>query len=101
MRVAAILLAPMLIAASPLAIRGLIFDGLPPVRFQHDATAQVAFVTNLDVYCGKPPSGLVWSGCYKGAIVYTLNPCQVSGDYAKHLCHELGHAEGWSRYHEF
>lgn len=84
-----------------LIIRGLVYDGPPPFRYQKDATIKTAFVTNLSRYCGKPPQGHRWGGCYKGGFMFVENPCSVTGDYAKEMCHELGHAEGWSRYHEF
>lgn len=84
-----------------IAIRGLTYDGLPPQRFQHDALVKVAFVSNLGDYCGKAPINKHWGGCEIDHVMYVVNPCQMSGDYAFRLCHELGHAEGWSRYHEF
>jgi hypothetical protein len=93
----------MIVLALALIIRGLVFDGLPPVRFQNDVMVRVAFVSDLSRYCGQTPIGKHWGGCYdfKAQIIYAQNPCQMSGDYAKELCHEMGHANGWSRYHEF
>lgn len=87
---------------SALVIRGLAYDGLPPVRFQSDALlGGIAFVSNLGDYCGAAPKGRRWGGCVIDGVIYAGNPCGASGDYALRLCHELGHANGWSRYHEF
>lgn len=88
-------------APRQLTIRGLIYDGLPPERFQNDIEVTVMFTRDLDKYCGTPPEGKHWGGCRRGVKLYLMNPCHRSGHYPRLACHEIGHSNGWSRYHEY
>jgi hypothetical protein len=85
-------------------------SGLPPVRFQQESIALTAFVhpAKIDQFCGKAPKGMVTLGCaYKPKkkgephLVILPDPCILgeTESYAKLVCHELGHVNGWPRTH--
>ena len=83
-------------------------NGRPPTRFQGHATVtlQIADQAGIDAIChplfGRPPAGMRTDGCQTGDRVILPNPCDFPEDrYATMLCHELGHANGWSRNHDY
>lgn len=39
-------------------------------------------------------------GCTVGSTIYVPNPCRWRDPYATLLCHEMGHVNGWSAFHE-
>ena len=83
-------------------------DAKPPARFQGPTTVvlQVTDQAGIDRVChplfGKPPAGMKTDACHTGEKVVLPNPCTFpqSDGYARMLCHELGHANGWSANHE-
>jgi hypothetical protein len=81
------------------------WDGAPPLRFQGDASAVVSFQSDVSGDCGKAPRGLVILACEfspaKGVPVIVLpNPCKFQNDeYARIVCHEIGHRSGWEANH--
>lgn len=91
----------------PALARGLVFDGLPPDRLQGNNRTRIRFFDTLDVEeaCGVPSPDKTFLGCVRGPvhkpIIYMPNPCRRSGEYARVLCHELGHVNGWTKYHEY
>lgn len=81
-------------------------DAFPPLRFQRDTVATIATAGTEDVLnedCGKPDSG-IRLGCTlirQHNLVVVPNPCHYPEDfYARILCHELGHVQGWGGLHE-
>ena len=73
-------------------------DGLPPVRFEGAATLIVSFGTVFE--CGQAPPGYHFGACVRSGIVHMPNPCEYTDQsYARHMCHELGHANGWTATH--
>lgn len=79
-------------------------DGPPPVRFRGDVEAtRVSFTANPEKACRA--AGLknigeagvracsITGGGRREVII--RNPCKASGQYARDLCHELGHLNGW------
>ncbi|HEX8569373.1 MAG TPA: hypothetical protein VF699_05550 [Caulobacteraceae bacterium] len=83
-------------------------DGRPPAQFQGSATVtiEVGDQARIDRVChplfGRPPEGMKTDACHTGERVVLPNPCTFpqSDGYAKILCHELGHANGWSANHD-
>ena len=83
-------------------------DAEPPARFQGPTTVilQVTDQRGIDRIChplfGKPPEGMRTDACQTGERVVMPDPCTFpkTDRYAAILCHELGHANGWSSRHE-
>ena len=83
-------------------------NGRPPARFQANATVtlQMADQAGIDAVChaafGKPPANMKTDGCQVGDRIVLPNPCTFADTdrYAAMLCHELGHANGWSSNHQ-
>lgn len=78
-----------------------------PERHQGNRVAVVRFEGHegIATQCGvaKPPLVLIaCAGKVKGVPTIAVpNPCLLPGDfYARLLCHELGHLNGWSGAHE-
>ena len=97
-----------LAAAAPAAAPTPFSDGRPPAAFQGSATlvVEVGDQAHIDRVChplfGKPPAGMKTDACHTGERVVLPNPCTFpqSDGYARMLCHELGHANGWSANHD-
>lgn len=75
---------------------------LPPAHMRGDAMATVAFTANPERLCGTPPAGMRIAGClrpYPGGahIMVVPNPCPYAATepYARIVCHEMGHVNGW------
>lgn len=75
---------------------------LPPRRYRADSTVTVRFVSDVVSECQalglngrstQPDACAVISSSKKELVI--PNPCGQSGAYARLLCHELGHANGW------
>ena len=96
------------IAAPPAPAPTPFSDARPPVRFQGDATVKLEITdqAGIERAChplfGAPPAGMKTDACQTGDRVILPNPCTFpeSDRYAALLCHELAHANGWSRNHE-
>ena len=94
--------------AAPPPEPALFSDAKPPARFQGPTTVtlQVTDQAGIDRAChplfGKPPAGMKTDACQFGDRVVLPDPCTfpASDRYAAILCHELGHANGWSSRHE-
>ena len=81
-----------------------------PAEFRGDNTVAVEFVSPMmvGVRCAQRGAHVFGvpqlnsMGCGDGRMITMPNPCQTltSGWYARLLCHELAHANGWSRTHE-
>lgn len=84
------------------------FDGRPPAQLQHDnvVTMEFAGQSRINDVCnaqfGAPPAGMQTQACATaGKRLIMPNPCAFpeSETYARLLCHELGHANGWPPTH--
>jgi hypothetical protein len=88
---------------------GTMDSGMPPVRFQGNNAAVTVFTdrAGIEEYCGKAQPGYVIVACRREhengtSFIFMPNPC-VIGDkeiYSRVMCHELGHANGWTGEHE-
>ena len=78
-------------------------DGMPPARYRGNARATVRFSSQDEIVdlCGRPPCGLVVLACQQHKQLVMPNPCTygAADKYAKLLCHELGHLNGWPATH--
>ena len=82
---------------------------IPPVDLRGANVATVHFVDTqgeLNKICddmvGPRPPNWNWRGCaeVKGQHIFTFNPCNFKDEfYARLMCHELGHINGWAKYH--
>jgi hypothetical protein len=93
-----------LLAAAATGYGSLNFDvnsGLPPLRYWHDTRAVVSFMTHQEIveHCPKIPD-LVSCADIGGPGIWIDNPCLYLGEsYARKLCHELAHRNGWGADH--
>lgn len=81
-------------------------DGLPPVRFQGNATfvVQTHSPAEVDRICAPVPRpcGVTYYACTFGRHVDLPNPCdpQFAGErFALTVCHEAAHVSGWPASH--
>jgi hypothetical protein len=94
-------------------------DGWPPLRYMGDHDVAIHFTKDVTQVCGVAPAGYIMEGCEfpvdpktgKPAdthapdsieVLILPNPCSpeyASESYAKLVCHELGHANGWPANH--
>jgi hypothetical protein len=99
-----VLLVVLLSASAPIS---LFTDAPPPERFQNNThfTIEVADQTRIDAVCqgqfGAPPSGMKTDACTTAGRVLMPNPCTFSKSdaYARLLCHEMAHVNGWPSTH--
>jgi hypothetical protein len=101
--VAALAAAAVLASAAPAS---LFTSAQPPERFQHAATfvVEVQNQQAIDARCqplfGTPPPGMKTDACSMNGRVILPNPCAYpSESYARMLCHEMGHVNGWPPTH--
>jgi hypothetical protein len=91
-----------LLLAALVVAGGTIDSGWPPSSWTDDNTVTTHFTNQagVDRLCGKAPPGYRTLGCsYRGKREIVLpNPCSGefgNEDFAKLVCHELAHANGW------
>lgn len=92
------LLAAAALAAAAPQTTSLVDSGYPPVAYQGDTFGIVFFVDDAASLCGVPPPGYRILGCHKDGTIVMPNPCKeeyVGEAYAKLMCHEMGHRNGW------
>lgn len=73
------------------------FTDPPPERFRADGgyllvTASAEVIAEV---CNNPAARF----CAVGQTIYAPNPCAWGDAYAKGICHEAGHAQGWPADH--
>lgn len=75
------------------------FAGLPPVKYM-SPRRMILSVGSISK-CGNPPEGKVFAGCVRDQlIVHMANPCDFQKeDFARILCHEMAHLNGWPKDH--
>lgn len=74
---------------------------LPPSGLRGDNTVQVVFARPelVRTLCGAR-NRLELQGCVTGRSMRVPNPCLYTNEqYARILCHELGHVNGWAPSH--
>lgn len=75
-------------------------SAIPPKQFRYSRQVDVAFVEDPSTYPGcEPAPGFVSRGCFisERQLIIMPNPCNYPKDYyARVLCHELGHRNGWT-----
>ena len=79
----------------------------PPERYRQDATFTLSVTDQptIEATCqplfGIPPEGRETLGCTTATTVVLPNPCGFPEDeYARMLCHELAHVNGWPATHD-
>jgi hypothetical protein len=98
------------LAAQLAANSTLYSDAIPPVRFQGDVNVQLEFVHPSTVLnrCRDElgvtfplRTGDTLLACSRGGAIAIPNPClYADGDgYARLLCHEIAHVNGWPGTH--
>ena len=101
--------APKAIAAKPAQRVSQEEPPLPPAEFQFDKTLVIEFMhpDRVVARCAERGAtvfvepGIAGGACADGERISAPNPCYFSGMdfYARLLCHELGHANGWPPHH--
>ncbi len=94
-------------AALVAAGANLFSDDRPPERYRANAafTVELKDQAGIDRSCqplfGEPPKGMKTDACATGERVILPNPCDYPEEsYARMLCHELGHVNGWPPTHD-
>lgn len=97
------------VALAALAAVGanLFTDARPPERYQNPAkfTVEVHDQRGIERICqplfGTPPAGMKTDACSTDGRVIMPNPCTFSAtdQYARMLCHEMAHVNGWPPTH--
>ena len=73
------------------------YAGMPPTRFQRTRMMNVSFGTLAR--CGTPAHG-VFVGCIRSGLVHMPDPCDFGDEFfARTLCHEMAHLNGWPGTH--
>jgi hypothetical protein len=98
--------APVLLSATPVAPT--MNSGLPPERFRANSAAFIIFTdrAGIEAACGKAQPGYVIIACKREIdgtpVIIMPNACPMGQTeiYARILCHESGHVQGWSGAHE-
>lgn len=95
-------LGPVLAALAATVPTTLIYDGMPPDRFQQSAEMHVKIVPepNSKGACGLASQG-IFEACIRGTTIYLPNPCPFgpTESYARLVCHEMAHHNGWPANH--
>jgi hypothetical protein len=74
----------------------------PPARFQGDTTASVEFLAAERIMprCLERGAAVLANACADTRLITITNPCAYQGEsYARRLCHEIGHVNGWDAGH--
>lgn len=82
-------------------------DARPPARFHDDVVfmLDVRDQAGIDAAChprfGVPPRGMKTDACTLDGRVVAPNPCAFSQSerYARMICHEMAHVNGWPATH--
>ena len=75
----------------------------PPARYQSDTTANVEFLAAERIIprCLERGAMILANACADRSLITITNPCAYQGEsYAKRLCHEIGHVNGWDAGHK-
>jgi hypothetical protein len=94
--------------AAALSASALFSDAAPPQRYREATsfTLVIADQNRIERTCqplfGKPGDGQKTLGCTVGKTVTLPNPCDFpeTDTYARMVCHELGHINGWPATHD-
>jgi hypothetical protein len=74
----------------------------PPVSYQNDTTASVEFMAAERIMprCLERGAAVLANACADRELITITNPCAYQGEsYARRLCHEMGHINGWDAGH--
>lgn len=95
------LVLPLLLAgcASTHQIQGA--ASMPPERYQQSRPVMVEIVSPEMVAsrCIQRGAVVPAMACANTEFITMPNPCQYQDWYARLLCHELGHVNGWPAHH--
>jgi hypothetical protein len=75
----------------------------PPKQFQRATVAQVEFLPSHEIIprCIERGAAILANACADTKLITITNPCEYpSESYAKRLCHEMGHINGWNTAHQ-
>jgi hypothetical protein len=75
----------------------------PPRQFQRDTTATVEFLAAEAIVprCLERGANVLANACADQKLITITNPCAYQGEsYARRLCHEMGHVNGWNEAHQ-
>lgn len=71
----------------------------PPTKYQNSRPVLVEFVPPemVTIRCFQRGSLIPANACADREIITITNPCKTTNEsYAKRLCHELAHVNGWA-----
>ena len=74
----------------------------PPRQFQGNTTATVEFLSAERIIprCIERGAMILANACADRELITITNPCEYQHEsYARRLCHEMGHVNGWDAGH--
>lgn len=93
----------LLISLSMWALIAQAFAQMPPRMFRGPVQITVQFTDaqNVESLCGMITEGRLRNveACANDQVMILPDPCGYPGRYAEVVCHEIGHARGWSADH--
>lgn len=101
--------APLAMPPAPPIAPATMDNGMPPKRFHGNSSAVIIFTdrAGIDELCDTADPGFQIVACKRTfengvPLVVVPNPCPIGNVelYAKIMCHEMAHVNGWSREHE-
>jgi hypothetical protein len=75
----------------------------PPAQFRKGTTATVEFLPSHEIIprCIERGAKMLANACADTKLITITNPCEYPREsYAKRLCHEMGHINGWNAAHQ-
>lgn len=74
-----------------------LFAQMPPKQYQGGGEARIAFMGQPQVnwLCKTEPKAGYLQACVIDGVIIAPNPCHVHGSYAKLICHEMAHINGF------
>lgn len=73
----------------------------PPPQFRGDVATRVEFVApeRVSIRCIERGATFLANACTGQGLVTAPNPCSFSDPYARIMCHEMAHINGWANDH--
>lgn len=74
---------------------------MPPRQFQGGTEARIAFMAQDQVnwLCNTKRQANTLQACVIDGTIIAPNPCQAPGPYARIMCHEMAHINGYPAEH--
>ena len=73
----------------------------PPPQFRGDVATRIEFVApeRVSIRCIERGVPFLANACSDQTLITAPNPCSFAEPYARIMCHEMGHTNGWDTAH--